>query len=202
MARYVSKFSSIPDERVGSDAVTRTEMNALLKVPENRPLCEEMLRKAFESEKNPASKQPYSARAWRRAALVLAEAPMNLFSKEGEEILSHKHEVIGMPVFGNTTEAAWQFVEAVLMRRELRADSNRVFPPEWRDGMLEDDVRMMAAFDILVAMETFNTDILGMRYTNNLYSIAYNYYTRYTLNERNEMLRTIETLMGVDEDWD
>ena len=197
-----SKFSSIPDERVDSDAVARAAMNAALKVPENRPLCEEMLKKAIESEKNPESKQPYSARAWRRAALVLAEAPMNLFSKEGEEILSYNHEVIGMPDWGKTTEAAWQFVEAELMRRELRADSNRVFPPEWRDGMLEDDERMMAAFDILTAMDTFNTDILMMRHHNNLYSIAYNYYTRYTLNERNEMLRTIEKLIGLDEDWE
>lgn len=197
-----SKFSSIPDERVDSDAVARAAMNAELKVPENLPLCEEMLKKAIESEKNPESKQPYSARAWRRAALVLAEAPMNLFSKEGEEILSYNHEVIGMPDWGKTTEAAWQFVEAELMRRELRADSNRVFPPEWRDGMLEDDERMMAAFDILTAMDTFNTDILMMRHHNNLYSIAYNYYTRYTLNERNEMLRTIEKLIGLDEDWE
>ena len=197
-----SKFSSIPDERVDSDAVARAAMNAALKVPENRPLCEEMLKKAIESEKNPESKQPYSARAWRRAALVLAEAPMNLFSKEGEEILSYNHEVIGMPDWGKTTEAAWQFVEAELMRRELRADSNRVFPPEWRDGMLEDDVRMMVAFDTLVAMETLNTDILGLRATDNLYSIAYIYYSRYTLNERNVMLRTIEKLIGLDEDWE
>lgn len=76
MPRYVSKFSTIPDEQVATDAVARGAVDSALKIPENRPLCEEMLRCA--NEREATDDKQYATRTWRRAAIVLAEASINL----------------------------------------------------------------------------------------------------------------------------
>ena len=89
------------------------------------------------------------------------------------------------------------------MRRKLKADPMLAFPPAWRGGMLEDDVRLTTAFEVLNAIANGHTSYYRTS-TDPHISAAYTYYIRYDLDvpERVEMLRTIEKLMGVDEDWE
>lgn len=196
MPRYVSKFKSIPDERVATDAMARAAAMEVLKVPENLPLCEEMLLCGLAREAT--EEKPYSTRAFRRAAIVLAEAPMALISKEGAEILHNNDRSIGMPHRGRTTKRAWQFVKGELLKRLLATQPMLVFPPEWRDGMLEDDVRLYAATNML-------NQLLGGFPNPDAFSetdwTTYNYYTYYDTYELIVFLETITRMTGlVDEE--
>jgi hypothetical protein len=195
MPRYVSKFSTIPDERVATDAVARGSVDTALKIPENRPLCEEMLRCANERE---AIDEKYATRAWRRAAIVLAEAPMNLFSEEGKNILAYKDTRVGMPYGGRTTAHAYRFMIREHMKKNLAANPMVAFPPVWRDGMLEDDERLVTALRVADAIVTWRYNLINL--AKPLDAIAYTYYMRHEHYLINMMIDAMNRMAGFDEE--
>jgi hypothetical protein len=191
-----SKFSTIADERVATDAVARAAVDTALKIPENRPLCEEMLRCA--NEREATDEKQYATRAWRRAAIVLAESPINLFSEEGKNILAYKDTRVGMPYCGRTTIHAYQFVVGERMKRNLAANPMIAFPPAWRDGMLEDDARLLTALRVADAIVALKYELIDL--TNPLDAIAYNYYMRHEHYLINMMIDAMEHMAGFDEE--
>jgi hypothetical protein len=190
-----SKFSTIPVEQVATDAVARAAVDAALKVPENQPLCEEMLRCA--NEREATDEKQYATRAWRRAAILLAEVPINLFSEEGEKMLCWA-EQFGMPYRGKTTDHAYQFVTRERMKKNLAANSMVAFPPAWRDGMLEDDVRLSTALRVANAIVTWRYTTIDL--ANRLEAYAYAYYIRHEHYLINLMIDAMERMAGFDEE--
>jgi hypothetical protein len=192
MSNCDSKFSSIPVEQVATDVAARAAVDAALKVPENRPLCEEMLRRA--NEREATDEKQYATHAWRRAAIVLAEAPINLFCEEGEKMLRWGGH-LDMPVFGKTTKHAYQFVVRERMRSNLAANPMIAFPPAWRDGM-KDDVRFLTALRVARAIVEckYNRYNLG----NRLDMYAHIYYFGHGRYVTKMMIDIMEHMAGVD----
>jgi hypothetical protein len=190
-----SKFSTIPDERVATDAVARAAVDAALKVPENRPLCEEMLLCAMEREV--ADDKLYASRAWRRAAIVLAEAPINLFSEEGKKML-RSGEPLGMPSFGTTTDRAYCIVLSAPMKKNLAANPMIAFPPAWRDEMQKDDVRFLTAMRVAWAIVAQKFKLIDR--ANPLDAIAYTYYIQHSHPVIIMMINIMKRMAGFDEE--
>lgn len=183
-----SKFF-ISDERVGTDAAARAAVDAALKVPENRPLCEEML--CYANEREATDEKQYTTRMWRRAAIVLAEAPINFFSEDGERMLWN--EPIRMPDY-ETTARAYRIVVGERMKRKYAANPMIAFPPEWRDGMLEDE-RLQTALRVAGAIVAGRYVLID---TNEPHTaIAYGYYIHHTHPELKIMIGVMERMAGV-----
>lgn len=143
-----TSFHSIPSEAVATDDATWTVIHNTIKCPENMKICEACMNVIQQRYVN--DPVPYKAQAYRRAAILVANADFPLIRQQGVEAVSSiKANKIGLPNFGKTITFIHDYVLRCLLTDKLKKNIYEAFPLAWRGNLLEDDVRINTALEVL-----------------------------------------------------
>jgi hypothetical protein len=124
-----SKLASIPISSVETDARAYAIVRATCKHYDNLFVCEALLRKANKcfGERNP---NRFRAYAYRRAAVVLASADVNLVNEKTDFVTLINQ---GMPKFASTTDYALDCIQTILFEKKIQWNDKCIFPCQWWD---------------------------------------------------------------------
>lgn len=144
----------IPQESLETDEAARAVIKTMLRNAANAAVCEEVLKKAAMKE------NPYAAKAYRRAAILLARAEFLLIDKD-TRYLKLINE-LGMPVNGSTTWYAYDLITSRAFIGYLEKNPLLAYPLEWRNGNLKEcDDRIMLALRIVKFLIRRNNGSIG-----------------------------------------
>lgn len=136
-----SYFHSIPAEAVATDEATWDVINKTLRCPENKEVCISCMDVVKTKYTNDPI--PYKAQAFRRAAIVVANVNYPLITKG---VYDKTPE--GIPR-GSTSDHITNYISERILQNAINKDPTACFPPQWRKTLLEDDVRISEALNIL-----------------------------------------------------
>lgn len=129
-----TNFKSIPAEAVETDEATWHVIDTILRHPENKKICEACMSEI--KKRYSDDPKPYRARAFRRAAILVANADCPLVSAKGKERLTHyKSDHFGLPC-GTTSAFINAYVREELMKRRIEHNIYACFPPSWSNGLV------------------------------------------------------------------
>lgn len=129
-----TNFKSIPAEAVETDEATWHVIHTTLKHPENKEICKACMSEI--KKRYSDDLKPYRAQAFRRAAILVANADCVLISVKGKERLTHyKSDHFGLPR-GTTWAFINAYVRKELMKGRVEHDISACFPPSWSNGVV------------------------------------------------------------------
>ncbi len=209
-----SKLATIPSEAVASRAAATAAVLSALTCIENRDISVALLNKA---DTYP-TEDKYKAEAYRRAAVLVAQTE---FSFMTQKVIDEWNGLNGLnefkPMYGfpsrwssSTANFIYQYIKTTLLKKDIAKNMYACFPPEWRSGMLEDDVRIPLAIEaIQYCSDYYFVPQGGYKHFPNsiLYSShklpptaqqAYNFYNRWNTEQRTILLDAIYSIIGFD----
>jgi hypothetical protein len=147
LLKMPSKLSSIPLERVSSDAIARAACFDELKCIENKPIVSHLLDIASIRQNENAN--IYSVAAYRRAAIIIATTNFVILHPDTTD----KNLVaIGLPSSGVIIDTVSMYIRHLIVPIAVSLNNLYAFPPEWRDDI--NDVRVKKAIDMLDYFDT------------------------------------------------
>lgn len=145
-----SKLLTIPSEAVASRSDATLAILSSLNCIENRDICIALLNKA---DTYPADgNNKYKAEMWRRAAVLVALADFSFMNQKIiDDWRSNYQAAYGFPsrFYSSTANFIYNYVRTTLLKKEIALNKYACFPPEWRSGLLEDDVRIPLAIETI-----------------------------------------------------
>jgi hypothetical protein len=181
-----SKLSSIPLERVSSDAVARAACFDELKCIENKPIVSHLLDIA--SVRDNENANIYSIAAYRRAALLIASADFVLLHPDTTD---DRLVDIGLPFNGVIIDTVSLYIRHLIAPIAVAIDKLYAFPPEWRKDINEDKIKvaidMLDYFDTIknmpcLEMNPYMRDGLMRKLSDKIAYQAYSYYSHRPLS--------------------
>jgi hypothetical protein len=190
-----TSFKSIPAEAVATDDATWTVIRNTIKCPENMKICEACMNVIKEKYVN--DPVPYKAQAYRRAAILVANADFPLLTQKGlESLYPTQSNPIGLPKWGNTSSFIREYIRSCILTDKLKKNIYEAFPPTWRGGLLEDDARINIALEVLDMF--LNKTYMWTIYQNSIFpekQEAFQYYLYFTNNQREIIMNHIKNFV-------
>jgi hypothetical protein len=138
-----SKLSSIPLERVSSDALARAACFDELKLIENKPIANYLLDTANKISLEDSN--PYRLSAYRRAAILLARADFIVVSEQTDNFVLAD---IGLSPNGTIIDIVLEYILDTTQTAQAISDVKHnkfvVFPTQWRNKPIDKDLLHIA----------------------------------------------------------
>jgi hypothetical protein len=184
-----NSFHNIPTETVATDEATWEIINKIIKCPENMEICDycmSLIKKKCTKD---------SPSDFRRAAILVANIDFPLISEHQKLYeANYTYTDLGFLSWDVTTDYVCDYVLGRVMKDNILKNPNECFPPEWRNGLLEDDIRISDALKVLDVLNKPNSWDMYATSSGSMYE-AFKYYMLRSNGERDVIKEHIESLI-------